>query len=202
MLDTSLIHVNRGLVSAVTAGRRSDAIAAIWGVILCLICPLHIQWILESDACCICACSSPLFDIEFWLFESESNGPQSRFTEERIPRSNQQESDLWMPSSWFNHFFDGLSHLPFKYEQHQKCCITLMHRLALLFYPPFFYLSFLYVFIYKLKCTTHPSSRVLFLSDILNIKEFSVIGCMAYTLSNRSNVLFSAQYGDCVTGIV
>lgn len=77
-----------------------------------------------------------------------------------------------------------------------------MHRLALLFYPPFFYLSFLYVFIYKLKCTTHPSSRVLFLSDILNIKEFSVIGCMAYTLSNTSNVLFSAQYGDCVTGIV
>lgn len=77
-----------------------------------------------------------------------------------------------------------------------------MHRLALLFYPPFFYLSFLYVFIYKLKCTTHPSSRVLFLSNILNIKEFSVIGCMAYTLSNRSNVLFSAQYGDCVTGIV
>lgn len=38
--------------------------------------------------CCICACSSPLFDIEFWLFESESNGPQSRFTEERISRSN------------------------------------------------------------------------------------------------------------------
>lgn len=36
----------------------------------------------------ICACSSSLFDIEFWLFESESNGPQSRFTEERIPRSN------------------------------------------------------------------------------------------------------------------
>lgn len=92
--------------------------------------------------CCICACSSPLFDIEFWLFESESNGPQSRFTEERIPRSNQQESDLWMPSSLFNHYFDGLSHLPFKYEQHQKCCITLMHRLALLFYPPFFYLFF------------------------------------------------------------
>lgn len=152
--------------------------------------------------CCICACSSPLFDIEFWLFESESNGPQSRFTEERIPRSIQQESDLWMPSSLFNHYSDGLSHLPFKYEQHQKCCITLMHRLALLFYPPFFYLSFLYVFIYKLKCTTHPSSRVLFLSNTLNIKEFSVIGCMAYTLSNRSNVLFSAQYGDCVTGIV
>lgn len=48
----------------------------------------------------ICACSSSLFDIEFWLFESESNGPQSRFTEERIPRSNQQESGLWMPSSW------------------------------------------------------------------------------------------------------
>lgn len=50
LLDTSLIHVNRGLVSAVTAGKRSDAIAAIWGVILCLICPLHIQRKLESDA--------------------------------------------------------------------------------------------------------------------------------------------------------
>lgn len=50
LLDTSLIHVNRGLVSAVTAGKRSDAIAAIWGVVICLICPLHIQWILESDA--------------------------------------------------------------------------------------------------------------------------------------------------------
>lgn len=59
-----------------------------------------------------------------------------------------------------------------------------------------------YVFIHKLKCTTHPSSRVLFLSNTLNIKELSITGCMAYTLSNKRNVLFSAQYGDCVTEIV
>lgn len=193
LLDTSLIHVNRGVVSAVTAGKRSDAIAAIWGLILCLICPLHIQWILESDAVV-----SALVRAHFSILNSGSLSLKARLTEERIPRSNKQESDLWMPSSLLNHYSDGLSHLPFKYEQHQKCCITLMHRIALLFYPPFFYLSFLFL----LKCTTHPSSRVLFLSDTLNIKEFSVIGCMAYTLSNRSNVLFSAQYGDCVTGIV
>lgn len=147
-------------------------------------------------------CISALVRAHFSILNSGSLSLKARLTEERIPRSNKQESDLWMPSSLLNHYSDGLSHLPFKYEQHQKCCITLMHRIALLFYPPFFYLSFLYVFIYKLKCTTHPSSRVLFLSNTLNIKEFSVIGCMAYTLSNRSNVLFSAQYGDCVTGIV
>lgn len=201
LLDTSLIHVNRGLVSAVTAGKRSDAIAAIWGVILCLICPLHIQWILESDAVVSAlvrahfsilnsgSLSLKATDLNRVLRKSESQGRINRNRIFGCPLPCLTIISMACHISRLN--MNNIKNVVLRW------CTDLLYCFIL----PFSIFLF-YVFIYKLKCTTHPSSRVLFLSNTLNIKELSITGCMAYTLSNRSNVLFSAQYGDCVTGIV